>query len=135
MDHSGSRNMDRFSPMVGIIYQPHELVKVYGNYSTAFQTPTTTELGNRVSGEGGFNPDLKPESMRSFEIGIKGMRPFGQKKFPGRRFEYDLSFYILNIEDMLIPFQIQGTSEAIASNSTVGNPSIYDVNARKSEIE
>ncbi|UCE20070.1 MAG: TonB-dependent receptor [Gemmatimonadota bacterium] len=117
VNHSGTRNMDRFSPRVGIIYQPYELVKVYGNYSTAFQTPTTTELGNQVTGVGGFNPDLKPESMRSFEIGIQGMQPFGQKKFPGRRFEYDLSFYMLNIEDMLIPFQIQGTSEEFYRNA------------------
>ncbi len=44
------------------------------NYATAFQIPTTTELSNRPQGEGGFNPGLRPESMRSLEIGLIGRR-------------------------------------------------------------
>jgi iron complex outermembrane receptor protein len=116
VDNSGKRNMGRFSPMVGVLYHPHELIKLYGNYSTAFQTPTTTELGNRPERDGGFNPDLNPEIMHSYELGIKGICPTGIKGF-GRRLDYDLSLYVLTVEDMLIPFQIQGTEETFYRNA------------------
>ena len=117
VDDSGTRNMNRLSPMVGITYHPHEFTKIYSNYSTAFQVPTLTELGNRATGEGGVNPDLKPESIRSFEIGIKGMWPVGLKTYLAKRLDYDISLYILNIEDMLIPFQIEGTTEVFYRNA------------------
>ena len=117
VDDSGTRDMNQMSPMVGITYHPHEYTKIYSNYSTAFQVPTLTELGNRAEGEGGINPDLKPESIRSYEIGIKGMWPVGLKTYPGRRFDYDVSLYILDIDDMLIPFQIEGTTEVFYRNA------------------
>lgn len=111
-DDSGTRNMDRFSPMVGVVYHPYDFVRFYSNYSSAFQTPTTIELSNRPTGEGGFNPTLNPEEMRSYELGIKGL-------WPERRFGYDLSLYILDISDMLISFQIQepGREESFYRNA------------------
>jgi iron complex outermembrane receptor protein len=74
-DDSGTRKMDKLSPMVGLAFRPHSVLTAYVNYATAFQIPTTTELSNRPEGEGGFNPDLKPETMRSFELGFKGAWP------------------------------------------------------------
>lgn len=116
-DDSGKRNMDRLSPMVGLVYRPHDLVKVYGNYSSAFQTPTTNELRNLPTGKGGLNPSLEPEIMRSVEIGVSGMWPFGMTHWPGRRFMYDLSLYFLTIDDMLIPFQAPNTEEEYFRNA------------------
>lgn len=109
-DDSGSRNMDKFSPMIGIIYRPLDFMKIYSNYSTAFQVPTTNELRNRPSGEGGFNPSLEPETMKSYELGLKGM-------WLERRFDYDMSFYLLEIEDMLIPYQLPGREEEYFHNA------------------
>lgn len=117
VDDSGTRNMDSPSPMVGIVYRPHDFIKLYSNHSTAFQTPTTIELSNQPTGEGGFNPTLKPEIMRSYEVGIKGMWPFGIKGWSERRFDYDVSFYILNIKDMLMPFQTPKTEEVFYRNA------------------
>lgn len=112
LDDSGTRVMERLSPMAGIVYRPYELMKVYGTFSTAFQTPTTNELSNRPGGAGGFNPDLKPERIRSYEAGMKGVwHPW--------RLSYDLAFYHLAIADMLIPYQIQdpGTEEVFFRNA------------------
>jgi iron complex outermembrane receptor protein len=111
-DHSGTRNMDEFSPMVGLTYRPLHFMTAYANYSTAFQTPTTTELSNRPTQEGGFNPDLQPERIRSIELGLKGM-------WPQKNFSYDLAVYVLNIADMLIPYQIQdpGSEENFFRNA------------------
>ena len=60
---SGGRDMDQFSPMAGLVYRPSPLTRLYGHIATAFQTPTTSELGNQPTGEGGFNPDLEPERI------------------------------------------------------------------------
>jgi iron complex outermembrane receptor protein len=106
-DDSGTITMERYSPKVGLIYRPHNFIKFYGHYSTAFQTPTITELSNLPTGEGGINPHLKPEIMHSYEIGMKGMWPVGIKGWLARRLDYDVSFYVLTVEDMLIPFQIE----------------------------
>ncbi|MCI0699003.1 TonB-dependent receptor [candidate division KSB1 bacterium] len=100
IDDSGARSMDKFSPMLGLTYHPHHFITFYGNYSTAFQTPTTTELSNRPTGEGGLNAALRPERITGFELGLKGI-------WPARHFNCDLSFYMIQIADMLIPYQIQ----------------------------
>jgi iron complex outermembrane receptor protein len=42
------------------------------NASTAFETPTTTELNARPDGDGGFNPDLDPQRLRTLEAGARG---------------------------------------------------------------
>jgi len=105
-DDSGSRAMSQFSPMVGITHSLHRALTIYGNVSTAFQTPTTAELGNRPDGEGGFNPELHPEKIRSFEIGARG-RP----AFPN--LTYDLAAYVMTIRDMLIPYQIDPNSDEV----------------------
>ncbi len=98
-DDSGDRSMDQFSPAFGILYQPSLFLNIFSNYSTAFQTPTTTELGNRASGEGGFNPDLKPEIIKNYEIGVKGL-------LTDFNVLYDITVYFSNLKNMLIPFQI-----------------------------
>lgn len=100
LDHSGKRTMSQFSQMLGLTFRPHSLHSFYFNYATAFQTPTTTELSNRPSGAGGFNPDLQPERSQNFELGTKG----NWSKF---RLDYEAVFFVLTIEDMLIPFQVQ----------------------------
>ncbi len=96
---SGKQVMDKFSPVAGILYQAAPNLSVFGNYSTLFQTPTTTELGNRPSGEGGFNPDLQPEVIKNYELGIKGF-------IINPNLQYDITGYKATLNEMLIPFQI-----------------------------
>ncbi len=103
VDNSGERKMDQISPMIGFTYRFDPLASFYINYSTAFQTPTTTELSNRPSGAGGFNPSLEPEDISSFEVGIKGV-------WTDHKINYDLALYTLQITNMLIPFQVQDTA-------------------------
>ena len=100
VDDSGERNMDQISPMIGFTYRFDPLSSFYINYSTAFQTPTTTELSNRPSGAGGFNPALEPEDIKSLEVGLKGV-------WADHKINYDLALYALQITNMLIPFQVQ----------------------------
>jgi iron complex outermembrane receptor protein len=72
-DDSGERVMDAVSGTVGLTVNPTPAVTAYGNVGTSFETPTTTELANRPTGAGGFNPDLEPQAATNFEIGARGV--------------------------------------------------------------
>jgi iron complex outermembrane receptor protein len=80
-DQSGGRTLDAFSPMVGVTFAANPNVNLYANVATAYQTPTTVELSNRPTGEGGFNDQLEPEDLRSFEVGARGTLPEASVRF------------------------------------------------------
>jgi iron complex outermembrane receptor protein len=74
-DDSGVRTMDAFSPSAGVLVEAVDGVEIFGSVARSFETPTTTELGNRASGAGGFNPDLQNvgESHHSgWELSVDG---------------------------------------------------------------
>lgn len=96
-DDSGKRNMDAVSPTVGIHVEVTPMIGLFANYSTSFETPTTVELGNRENGSGGFNPNLDPQTGKSFEAGVRGTVE--------DRVGYELTFFHTRIEDELIPFE------------------------------
>jgi len=97
-DDSGDRSMSALSPSAGLLWTPLEEVNLYTNVSTAFETPTTTELANRPSGAGGFNPDLDPQSTLSLEIGARGRITSDLR--------YRVSAYRATISNELISFQV-----------------------------
>ncbi|RMF90219.1 MAG: TonB-dependent receptor [Nitrospinota bacterium] len=96
-DDSGARTLDKFSPMIGLLYTFSPALHIYGNVSTSFETPTTTEFAN-PSGRGGFNPDLEPQKATNYEIGVKG-------NWRGR-WSYELALFTVRVEDELIPFEL-----------------------------
>jgi iron complex outermembrane receptor protein len=71
-DDSGSRDMNKLSPSVGIHVAATPEIGFFANFATSFETPTTVEFGNRPSGAGGFNPDLDPMTGNTFEVGGRG---------------------------------------------------------------
>ncbi|MGH7806680.1 MAG: TonB-dependent receptor family protein [Thermodesulfobacteriota bacterium] len=95
---SGSITFNELSPKVGLLYSPLSFLNIYGNFSTSFETPTTTEFANSPSRAGGFNADLKPQKAISYEAGLKG--------FIWNRLTYDLAVFYADVRDELIPFQI-----------------------------
>lgn len=99
-DDSGERTLHAVSPMVGFVARVAPLHSVYANVSTAFETPTATELGNHPDGSAGINPDLKPQYATTYEAGIKGIVL--------SRLQYDLALFDTEVRDELIPFEIPG---------------------------
>ena len=97
-DDSGDRTLTRLSPMAGLSYGPVPWFGLYANFSTAFETPTTSELSNDPSGDGGFNDRLRPEVLRSFEAGVRG-------RVAQVGLSYRVSAYGGTVDDALIPFQ------------------------------
>ena len=95
-----ARDMDQFSPMAGVVYRLDPFSRWYAHVATAFQTPTTSEFGNRPSGEGGFNPDLGPERVLGLETGLR-------RHVRRARVDLEVALYQLQIADALIPFQVE----------------------------
>jgi iron complex outermembrane receptor protein len=97
-DQSGHRTMSAFSPAAGVTYLASPGINVYANVATAYETPTTQELSNRPGGEGGFNPDLEPERLRSVEGGVRGLAA-------AWRLRYDVGVYISTLTNALVQYQ------------------------------
>jgi iron complex outermembrane receptor protein len=97
---SGSRNLDQLSPTLGTSYKFNNNFIFFGNYSTSFQTPTTNELSNTPDGAGGFNKSLDPETIQSYELGLRG-------KFEQLGISYSAAFYRMFINNMILPYENQ----------------------------
>jgi len=99
-DDSGARTLHAVSPMGGIAARITPLHTVYATVGSAFETPTTTELGNQADGSAGLNRDLKPQYSTSYEVGAKGLAL--------SRVQYDVALFETQVRDELIPFEIPG---------------------------
>jgi len=97
-DDSGRRVLDAVSPMAGILARLSSSHSAYANVSSAFETPTATELGNQPTGTGGINRGLKPQRSTTYEIGVKGIA--------ARGVQYNAALFATGVHDELIPFDI-----------------------------
>lgn len=71
-DNSASRKMTSPSWHIGATYIVTDAFTPYATFSTAFETPTTTELQARTDGLGGFNSALGPQHEQTIEGGARG---------------------------------------------------------------
>jgi iron complex outermembrane receptor protein len=94
---SGSKQFDDTSPMVGLVVELADNLNFYTTYSSAFETPTTTEF-NRSDGLGGFNQSLVPQVARNFEVGLRGAIGDAQR--------YEVAVFTIDVEDELIGREI-----------------------------
>lgn len=92
---SGTRTLDELSYAGGLVFEARTNLQFYANVSTAFQTPTTTELANPTGG-GGFNPALNPQRALNYEVGARSRLT--------RRLKVELALFLIEIDDELIPF-------------------------------
>jgi len=97
-DDSGDRLMRAFSGSLGLAVNPSRSATLYGNISSSFETPTTTELANSASGAGGFNPDLKPQQAWNYEIGARASL--------GERVGFTLAVFQADVRHALVPYEL-----------------------------
>ena len=97
-DDSGSRDMGALSPSVGLQFRLNDAISVFGNVSTSFITPTTTELANRPDGAGGFNNELDPVTAVSYEAGLRGQ--------VGHRAAFEVVGFHSDIKQELVAFEV-----------------------------
>ena len=99
-DDSGHRLLSAASPMVGLLARVSPFASAYANISSAFETPTATELGNQPSGAAGINRELRPQRSTTYEVGLKGVRTTG--------WQYNAAVFATGVQDELIPYDIPG---------------------------
>lgn len=80
------KNFDYVSPKIGIVYKLSDIFNLYGNISTGFQTPQSSELS--------INPDLDPLTVLNYETGLKA-------RFNGGH-SLDLSLFYMTVKDEIV---------------------------------
>lgn len=99
-DDSGQLNLNDFNYSVGLAYPIKPAVFIFGNLSTSFETPTLNELSNNPDGSG-FNSALNAQTANHYELGIKGLTNNNDR--------YQLSFFLINSEEELLPFELESS--------------------------
>ncbi len=99
-DDSGSTKFTDTSPMVGLVVELTDDLNFYTTYSSAFETPTTTEFAI-PGGGGGFNQTLVPQAASNFEVGLRGVINEAQR--------YEVAVFTIGVEDELIGTEITGS--------------------------
>ncbi len=98
LDDSGERVLSAVTPMFGVVWRARPLLSLYANLSTAFETPTITELTNQDNGAAGLNTLLDPQRTRTAEVGVQGVL------FSGMR--ADVALFRATVLDELVPFDV-----------------------------
>ena len=101
-DDSGDRNLNALSPVAGALFRATPTQSIYANVSTAFETPTATELGNHEDGSAGINQTLDPQRSVTFETGAKG--------WFDNHLRYDAAIFHTRVNDELVPFEIPSSN-------------------------
>lgn len=97
VDDSGTRTMDALSPSLGGRLET-PVATVFGSFSSFLQTPTTTELANRPTGAGGFNPELDPTTGWTLEGGLRGT--------VASRLGWEVVGFYTALNDELVSFEV-----------------------------
>ncbi|MEM7417698.1 MAG: TonB-dependent receptor [Gemmatimonadota bacterium] len=97
-DDSGDRSMNALSPSGGVVVAVADATELFASVGRSFETPTTTELANRATGAGGFNPDLDPQSGVTFEGGARTT--------VDQRVALEVSLFHTEVTDGLVPFEV-----------------------------
>lgn len=95
-DISNSFSFDPvFSPRLGLNYKVWDDLFLYASAGHGYSFPSAEET---LLPDGLYNDGLKPETGWSIDLGLRG-------SIANRRLMYDLTFYILWLEDLLVTYR------------------------------
>ena len=114
-DQSG----DHVSPKLGVVWQATETVQLFGNWAEGFKAPTPSQVNQFFSNAAfGYvsspNPDLRPETSRSLEIGarLRGI------DLLGGRFSGQLVGFRSDYEDFI-------SQQVVSGSFTPADPAVF----------
>jgi len=90
---SATTTISSFSPKFGVAYNPTKNITVFGNIARGFNPPQISQLFVGSSYSGLANPDLKPEYLTNYELGVRGD--------VHQKFIYQLSFFVMDFVDQI----------------------------------
>ncbi len=118
-----SRLFDKVTPKAALNFKLAPNIALYGSFGLGFDSPAGNEMDNyRFSSDLGLkllNPDLNAQKSQNFEIGIKGDVVNGEKAKLLKKIFFELTFYRNRIEDVIVPFIVDG--EAFFRNAASTN--------------
>lgn len=79
-----------FNPRVGLIYQPRPRSTVKLLFGRAFRAPNEYELHYASEGSAAANPDLRPETIRTYEVAWEQFLP-ARHRLSVSTYRYDLA--------------------------------------------
>jgi hemoglobin/transferrin/lactoferrin receptor protein len=119
-----SQSESHVSPKLGVVWKATDLVTVFANAAAGFKAPSPSQVNNGFANLASnyrsiSNPDLKPETSQTFELGVRLNRPTWNASITGFTGQYD---------DFIEQVQVRGTF-------TAADPAVYQyVNQSKAEI-
>lgn len=115
VDHGGNRTMSALSGSLGAAFQTSGQLTVYAQASTAFETPTTTELVNQTGAAAGFNPDLNPQRALNVEAGLRGRAGI---------LDFTATGFVTSVQDAIIQVREVGGRAYFANAGSTRNRGI-----------
>jgi hemoglobin/transferrin/lactoferrin receptor protein len=119
-----SQSESHLSPKLGVVWKATDLVTIFANAATGFKAPSPSQVNNGFANLASnymsvSNPDLKPETSETFEVGVRLNRPTWSASVTGFTGKYD---------DFIEQVQVRGTF-------TPTDPAVYQyINLAKAEI-
>jgi iron complex outermembrane recepter protein len=110
---SDNTSIAALSPKFGFAYNPVNQLTVFGNVGRGFNPPQISQLFIGSSYSGLANPDLKPEYLTNYEIGVRGS--FIQK------LDYQVSCFLMDFIDQISSEIDPTVSTTVPVNKNIGD--------------
>lgn len=88
---SDGTSIGALSPKFGVAYNPLERLTIFGNWGRGFNPP---EMDNLFSSDPESNPNLKPEYLTNYEVGVRGSI--------GYRVNYQVAVFKMDYVDQIV---------------------------------
>lgn len=108
-----TRVFEQFTPKIAMDYKLTKSIALYTSYGLGFDVPSVSELNNFTTTSNirvAYNPDLKPQKSKNFEIGLKGNLLNKKHTEWLRKLTFDATFFYYQLSDDIVPFNVSGQS-------------------------
>ena len=103
---------DSFNPRLGATWAARTMLDLRAHYGTAFRAPTFINLGSMNNPGNVGNPDLGPEEVRTFEVGVDA--------FPSDHASVHVTGFFNRLENLIATDQTTSRFENAASGDAQG---------------
>jgi len=121
---SDKGSVTSISPKFGLVFHPTENMTLFGNISKGFNPPQISQLYIGSSYSGQPNPDLEPEYLINYEVGIRGNI--------GSAIDYQFSLFRMEFKDQIVADGDPPTYENVGDTRHSGLEASVKFNATKS---
>jgi len=104
---SEKRTFDAITPKLSLDYTLIPFLCFYTSYGLGFESPADKQLDSPDPFYL-YNPDLKAEKKRTFEVGIKGNHVKKDSSLSFRKFSYRANFFKTTIDNEIVPYEVFG---------------------------